>query len=340
MTTRTRILLMALFTLTFASEAARAATYFVMDTLAEPTVAPTDARVATDLVRSSVSSRPADILVEDEFRADFILQPKLLQLGESFILTVEKRRGQEILFAAQSKIREIDQLDRAARATTNAAIEQPSAVRRPPSAVAAVPRGTAATPAVPYQIYAVPTDEIRGGSISGTTSSPEDQNVGPEVRADRPSIYARERKVDYWTIGIGPFLARRLETDSVLYNFTLGHRWDINPRAAVRVTGEASLSSGGEDARFFNIGTGANYFFPGSFENAPYVTADIGYGWATDARGNDGEGFSFGTGVGYEFFRNTETTLDLLLRYTVIFDQIENRGGDPSVVGVRMAVNF
>ena len=316
-----------------------AANFYVMDTVPEEGASKDDARVATRLIKNAVSNRPSDQLVEDEFRADYILQPRLMRLGESLILTVEKNRGEETLFAAQTKVSSVENLDRAARNAAFAAIDEPSLERMPQRRSIAsenvesnVPYRV--EPARPQRIIVVPPASepqaaILEPSSSGQTSSVPIIDVMPR------------RKVSYWTAGIGPMIGRQLETDSVFYNFALGHVWDINPRASVKAIGEASFSSGNDGARFFNIGAGGNYFFPTrDYSNGPFVTADIGYGFAEDRSDDEAEGFSFGTGVGYQFFRDTETTLDLLLRYQTIFDQVDANSSNPSLVGVRMAVNF
>jgi hypothetical protein len=335
-----RLALAAVAVAVLAPTAAFAANFFVQDTVVDDGIDAEAARVATNLVKNAVAARAADQLVADEYRASYVLQPRLMRLGDSWILTVEKIRGQETLFAAQTKVRRIDQLDQAARSATSAAIDEPSLQEGPRNLA-----GVQADPAIPYRVAPSTRDRIivvdPSGSVSGTTTDLESARSSGEIRSDRAAdLWPAERKVSYWTIGIGPFLSRRLESDSVMYNFALGHTWDINPRASVKAIGEANFSSSGDGARFFNLAAGANYFFPTrDVDTSPYVTADIGYGFATNVSRDEAEGFSFGTGVGFQFFRTTETTLDLLLRYAVIFDNV-NGDGNPGVAGLRMAVNF
>jgi hypothetical protein len=295
-----------------------AAAYFVRDAVIESDVNDTDARATTSLIRDAVSARSGDVLVHDEYRADYVLQPRLMRLGESLILTVEKIRGEETLFAAQVKVNRIEQLDGASRAATHAAIDEPSL----PS-----PRSIASVEVPPIVPFRAP---------QATGPQPP---FPPQARARTIDVLPDDRKVSYWTMGVGPFRSRRLASDNLMYNFTIGHTWDINPAASVKILGEGYFSSGGDRARLFNVATGASVFLPGqSPDTAAYLTGDLGYGFTTTATGEDGEGFSFGTGVGVQFFRTTETTLDLLLRYSVVFDA--NDGGDPSAIGVRLAVNF
>jgi hypothetical protein len=321
------LLTMAVVTMAFMSlpTLSHAAAYFVRDTLMESDVNETHARAAASLIRDAVSARSGDILVRDEYRADYILQPRLMRLGESLVLTVEKIRGEETLFAAQVKVNRIEQLDSASRAATNAAIDEPSLPS--PRSIASVE----VPPIVPYR--APQTTEPQ------PPFPPQPPSVG-EARARSIDVLPDDRKVSYWTMGVGPFLSRRLASDNLMYNFTVGHTWDINPAASVKLLGDAFFSSGGDRARLFNVATGASVFLPSeSPDTATYLTGDLGYGFTTDATGEDGDGFSFGTGVGVQFFRTTETTLDLLLRYSVVFDPSDDEG-DPSTIGLRLAVNF
>jgi hypothetical protein len=322
-----RVLGMALFAVTaFSCESVLAASYFVADTIAEDGILPADARAATNLVKSSVSERHGDSLVENEARASYVLQPRMMKLGDSYILTVEKSHGQETLFAAQAKISRVDQLDRAARSATTAAIEEPSAQE---GAVAINPQPRYQPR--PTVIYQVPVED----TTSATTIKREDTTI----YADQPAI--TDRKVSYWTVGFGPAVSARLEDDSVMYSFMAGHTWDINPRAEMKVLAEANLSSGDEGARFFNIGTGANFFLPETTpDTAPFVTADIGYGMAEDASNDDADGFSVGLGAGFQFFRTTQTTMDVLVRYVRVLDEVDRGDSNPSVLGARLAVNF
>lgn len=325
------------FAAVMAHEQANAAAFFVEDTIAEEGVSPADTRAATSLVKGAVASRSGDVLSYDEARADYVLQPRLMKLGESYILTVEKVRGQEVLFSAQSKIPRIDQLDRAARATTLSAIDEPST--NPRSAVTVEPSNDP-RPVVIYR-------RELNSSTSGTTAPAPQQPVvitessSGRIEADQPEWRSPDRKVGYWQLGFGPATSRRLESESLMYSFAAGRVWDIQPMVSLKALGELNLSSGDDGERLFNFGVGATYFMPSdTADTAPLVTADIGYGFAEDADDNSAEGMSVGLGAGAQFFRTTETTLELIVRYSMIMDNIEEGDGNPAVLGARLAVNF
>lgn len=325
----------------FLSKAAGAADYFVRDGIAESGVALEEAKAAAELVRNAVAARAGDRLFDDESRAQFILQPRLLKLGDSWVLTVEKLAGSQIVFAAQSKVPAIDQLDRAARSATMTVMGEAEAnrgiriVQVAPAPVAPV----ATTSATSISATSAPVTAPPPAPIAvAPAAEPETPTMGRSV-GRTVDVLPAGRKMSYWSIGAGPFLGRWMNTDNVMYDFAFGHNWDINPRATVKLTAETDFSSGNENARFLNLSVGANYYLPPSMENAPYVSTDMGYGYARSGKGNTAEGFSLGIGAGYQFFRTTETTMDLLLRYAIVFDEMVG-GGNPSVTGLRLAVNF
>ena len=429
----------AVFSLTLplvlaAPSSAFAASYFVRDTAAEPNVNSADALIATNLVKSAVSERRNDRLSQLEYRAAYTLQPRLIKLGDRYLLTVEKIRGSETLFAAQAKIDNIDELDEAAKSATFEAIDEPS---KPLKQVAAADENSEdeSEVAAPYSnlqpvdytgsqragrqqqqrpaartnqqvrygnAYAQRDLRRDAGSASGSTTSANDNSyqnypdhgssvdtsspsVSPSASASAPASastqpanpsmnqqqqYAPQQqppaqqnayaptqpaarstthavdviptggKTDHWNVGFGPFVSRQLGSDNVMYDIVGGHSFDLNSMVTLKGSVEGAFSSGADKAHFFNIAAGGNYYFPGGGDTAPYLSGDIGYGFAQDAQSSTGEGFSTGIGGGLEFFRNQATTLDLLLRYTVIFDSTSPQYGKPSILGARLAVNF
>jgi hypothetical protein len=377
---RTSVLALVLVSsIVFISGTAQAATFFVQDTLRDSSVSSNDARAASALVRDAVATRPGDSVVQDEYRASYVLQPRLIRVGQNLILTVEKIRGRETLFAAQARMASIDELDQAAYTATKSAIEEPA------KAPANANRPTTALAYDPSAPYDSDQDRHLNGSASGATSSAGDsgQNSGqaepyvaprspvtgsvqrtppaaalapaaPAAPAPAPAPTANRTAArgvdampatsapqgDQWMVGFGPFLSRSLSSDVAMYNGMIGHKWNLNTRAAIKAQGEMTFSSGRDRAQVYNVAAGGNYYLPGNDDTALYFTGDMGYGVAKDAEGNTGEGFSLGTGAGVEFFRTTQTTLDLLLRYSVIFDNTKPGAGNPTILGARMAVNF
>ena len=73
----------------FGTVTASAADVFVLDATRENT-SPRWGTAATSLVRDAVTSHGEHRLSKNKTTADFVLQPKLLGLGEGYVLTIEK----------------------------------------------------------------------------------------------------------------------------------------------------------------------------------------------------------------------------------------------------------
>ncbi len=297
---------------------AQAVEVYVEDTIVQSGANAQDAMTAHELVSNSVARTGRDQLTDDMARAEVILQPRLMKLGESYVLTVERRRGEEVVYASQVKATSMQDMERAARRATVAAL----------SGSASEYSRSASTETV----------EDRTVIINNTN----DANDVADYRLTRKGyqLTPESRPNGYWSIGIGPMIGKRMETDDVFYNLSIGRYWDIDPRASVKAIGEMNFATGNESATLMNFGLGASWFFAADPNGAAYVTTDLGYGLATTADDEDADGFSFGAGVGYQFFRTRAAALDIQLRYLTILEEADKDEGFPRMLGARLAVNF
>src|SRR5689334_8027729 len=97
---------------------AKADNVYVMDAIQSNT-AVRYGDATTSLVKDAVTDSGDHHLVRNQSAADYILQPKLLGLGDGYILTIEKRRGSQTVLAKQVRISSLDDLDKAAQRATN-----------------------------------------------------------------------------------------------------------------------------------------------------------------------------------------------------------------------------
>ncbi len=336
---------------------AQGAQYYILDTIGQ-NVTQDDMRATTNLVRNSVNGMLNDNVVDEERFADFSLQPRLMKLGETYILTVEKLHGDHVLFAGQARANAVEELDRAATRATAIAVnelknegylDRPSAVARqaqpplPPTA----PLYTTPQPPPAQQYYGQAGTIQQGMTSEAPPANPPaiENNVNnANINAgasttNYPVLQNFQPGKNYWAIGFGPFISRRLATDNVMYDISVGHFWDVTPNTSVKVVGEGNFASGSQRATFLDLATGLNYYFYNSPAGSPYATADLGYGWAESVNKNTAAGFSFGVGLGYQFFRQAQTSMDLQVRYAIITDTAE-ANSYPSVLGTRLSVNF
>lgn len=347
--------------LTILASEASASSFYVRDSLRDASVRPIEATAATATVRNAVSARLRDEVVRDENLAGYVLQPRLNKINGVYILTVEKIQGQQTLFAAQSRLGSLDDLERAAQVATNTAIDErslaPAVAGTSPSNQPLARPNNGSAPYHHNGAVAAPASQFVASTSGATTSASESAAPSPQPRGSGAAaqksnsndvtspraveiIPTKQTKATQWMVGLGPFISRNLKSDRAMYNLMGGHRWNVNPRTSIHTIVEAAYSSSGDQAQVYNFAVGGNYYIPGDDDTAPFVTVDLGYGMARDAYGNRGDGISLGTGVGFEFFRTTSTNLDLLLRYSMILDDTSPESGVPAVVGLRVGINF
>lgn len=101
---------LCLLTASVLAQASWASSYYVLPTKAVG-ISPATAESEYELLRSSLL-RHGEQLSAAEAGADFSLSSKLVGLGNSTILQVEKRKGATVVFASELKTTEVSELDR------------------------------------------------------------------------------------------------------------------------------------------------------------------------------------------------------------------------------------
>lgn len=288
------------------SQSAKADYVYVLDAIQENTSS-RFGNATTSLVKDAVADSGDHQLVRNQATADYVLQPKLLGLGDGYILTIEKRRGGHVVLAKQVRVASLDDLDRAAARATNEVLTSPT-----------ISSATTTTVEEP-RVIENPVENVN-------TLNDWDRGATP--------VY------DFWTAGIGPFGGTNLNTKNIMYSASLGHTWDIHPKVAIRALGEAAFSTGDEDAKFFNVSVGPAYYFStGKNAQSPYANLDFGYGFGNANHDDDMNGFTLGLGLGYRFFRTATTGMEVNLRWATLFDPVID-DGNPQIIGARLGVDF
>jgi hypothetical protein len=94
-------------------------------------VSPDDLSTATELVQSSVPEVSSNEVINQASRADFVLQPRLIRLGQAYLMTLSKVKNGEVLYSTQLKAERIDELDKVAKRITRSVLEGKSATKTP-----------------------------------------------------------------------------------------------------------------------------------------------------------------------------------------------------------------
>lgn len=94
-------------------------------------VTDSDLAAATSLIQSSVPEVSSHTVVNQPSGADIVLRPKLLRLGNAYILSLAKVEGGQQVSSSQLKAKEIDELDKVAERLTRSVLVGEKAAENP-----------------------------------------------------------------------------------------------------------------------------------------------------------------------------------------------------------------
>lgn len=131
-----------------------------------------------------------------------------------------------------------------------------------------------------------------------------------------------------WFFGIGPGLARNLNTEATGVNATLGYNFAIHENASLNL-GWQYIYFNKTSAAFNSLYMGGDYFFTGK-NTSPFLSAAFGYGGASAHDGNtsvfhfskdSASGWNLQAGAGLMFFRAYKMNMSVSARWLQFFDK-------------------
>ncbi|CAM5999559.1 unnamed protein product [Sphagnum balticum] len=148
----------------------------------------------------------------------------------------------------------------------------------------------------------------------------------------------RKQVLRRWSLGLGPSFVTNANNNGALFGYSIAFNWD-------QITSALKIYLDGASGNFIHFGIGGNYYFTKD-DITPVVMAQMGYGssYKNNDPNNPGSnsetttGFVVGTGVGYQFFRTSSVTLELLLHGALMLNR--NSLGNPAMVGFRTSLYF
>jgi hypothetical protein len=266
---------------------AAADTYFVRDSKLTG-VSKEDAATIHELITADIDLLHQTV-ADSEKDAKYALQPRVMKLGNSFVLTIQKNSNGKSIFSSQMKADRFEELDNVVERVVRSVVQE------------------------------VPID--KNGTVKDVT---ENEATKGQRRKDT---------VNRWYLGMGPAFATSVNSTQVLFNWSIGYFFEIDPEWALKILYDGT-------SRFGNFNLGANYYFSEG-RYTPLVTASLGYGFAVvnsnDVLSSDPiGGFVAGAGFGYQFFRTSKVNLEILAHGEVI--AATNHLGTPTQWGVRVGI--
>ena len=300
----------------------------------------------TDMVKRSVSNMPEHTLVTNETEADFVLVPTLISRADEQFLRVEKEKDGQVMAMAEEPIRDSAAANDRTLAATESALQGDDYVADDEAMKSEGDRGIASVPES-SNMAMDDHSENNMNSSSGTTMPSEgtmsDTGMAAapatgEVAAPSPALQNPNR-AGFFAIGVGPSFGLGLDQDDVMYNVIASYNRNVSDYLTGKIFGDLNFGAGSDSGRFINVGFGADVY-PATFTMAggkPYVSGDVGYGFTRNNEDATKDAISVGAGAGFRFMAQ-ELNMDVNLHYTLLTAELE--GKNPSVLGLRAAVNF
>ena len=183
--------------------------------------------------------------------------------------------------------------------------------------------------------------------LTGAVEAPQ---VGEVTESD---VHGNDRRIEatrQFQLAFGPAWTSNLRNPGPASVWSVGYLWGIEQDYEIQLLGEFLSSSKSKDVSFGGFSIGLNYLFTRT-RNAPFVTADFGYGWASADRGCEGgcsrlssvptddvNGWQLGAGLGYKFFRTANVNLAVIAHYEYMM--ATTRQGMPSKTSLKVALYF
>jgi hypothetical protein len=276
-----------------------------------------------DTVRDAVRTRPSDQMVATEEAADVVLVPRLRGTEGNYTFRIERHDRGVPVASVEVEAGSPDELAPVSSRATSAILNGDEPAQ--PMASSAEPQTSGSSGS---------RDSIEGGgSRSGSSLTASEARRRPAIAG----LFGNGR----FTFGLGPSFGSGMNADNIMYGGAAGYVWDLTPRFAAKVIGEADIGSGRDNGRFLDLAAGGDFYLDDARfieSTRPYVTADVGVGSARNQASDSQIGIVAGVGAGLRIASSFAQTMDIGVNYKLLTTTVA--GANPSVLGLRASVNF
>lgn len=266
-----------------------------------------DALTVTELIKTSFVEDLGGSLVNNSDEADFIVAGRLVKLGDAYSLTLIKSKNGSEVFRSSLKSSQMSDMDVVVRRLTRALYEEEAASEN-------------------STVKDVTLDEVTNGRRRKEVISQFSFGVGP----GKTSNMNISGGTILWNVG---------------YNYEVDYNWDMH----LDVDWLSTLKGSEDDAYFYALNFGVNYYLT-SKNASPFIDAHFGYGAASSSTGCSGsslicsskdkaDGWIFGGGIGYRFFRTSESNFSFVFRGSVLSEETQVSQKRP-MIGSLMIVGY
>lgn len=268
-------------------------------------VANTQAETITELLKSTISENKGFKLSINKNKADFYLKPKLIKMGDSYLLAVNKvTPQQEVKFSAKLKAKTMSDIDVVASRVVR------SVLTEEPTSYAA-------------NVDDVTEDEVKRGTRRYEATKQWSFYLGPAWASNLNSTGDNTRFGFGYVWGMEP-----------QYDLTLAFDWFDS--AGSNDSAFRNLYIG------LNYFLGRNRHSPFVTADIGYGTAAAsdGSSGTFDASNDDASGWTLGAGIGYRFFRTSSVNIGGRLRTNYMTNKTKITRENPVVTSFDIVLYY
>lgn len=260
-----------------------------------------------ELVKAAVSDESGYSLSTNAKEADFQLRPRLLKLGGAYIVTVDKLKGEKLVFTTKMKAATTDDLDNVSGRIVKSALHETKATEM-------------------AQVDDVTQAEETQGTRRTQTTRQWKLGFGP-AWGDQMNV---NKSGMAFTLGFVWGIDANFDLDLAFRTANFEKGGESGANFTEFLIGTNYYFSKGRNAPFITAGFGR----AGASVSTPNSTPIVNFSTDTIS------GWSVRAGIGYKFFRTSTVNLGVELNYSKVFGESSVSKQAPGVTSAVLALYY
>ncbi len=260
-----------------------------------------------ELIKAAVSDESGYSLTSSAKEADLTLKPRLLKLGSSFIVSVDKMKGERVVFTSKMKAATADDIDAVSARVVRAALRETKATED-------------------AQVGEITQDEVSKTNLRIQTTRQWKLGFGPaygdQMNVDKSGIM--------FTLGFVWGIDPNFDLDLAFRTSTFEKSGESGAYFVEYMIGTNYYLTRGRNAPFLTAGFGRSSASVSTPNSASFVNL------SDDTLG----GWSVRVGAGYKFFRTSTVNLGVELNYSKVFGESTRSKQAPGVTSLGIALYY
>ena len=305
-----------LLVLTF-SIASFADNFYVRKTVAGTDVKDVDANRVRNLIANELSAQSGGKLVKNSAQANSVYRAFLDKTDSGFSLRLERSVGGKIVSTAEASAQDAAHFSEATKSLTQQAAADTASI---------VPTSLPPKTAAPTEVYRSAAQAPVAEAQTQSVDSKKTASAAPKN----------------WYVSLGPIFSPNLlgTNTGTKYVLAFGYNQALSEKTNLLYFYEGNFNTSSIGSTPVSIiGAGLQFLLNDRLStNSAFLQVDLGYGGANR---NEDAAATGGLGIGWDFFRTTDFTFEVMVRHLVLGTSATTGiGAFPAIDQLRFGVYF